>query len=49
MIIEDGELASEELPKEIIAKFHESGINDPFVCDDFDVLREKQRKEKTTQ
>ena len=49
MIIEDGELASEELPKEIIAKFHESGIDDPFVCDDFDVLREKQRKEKTTQ
>ena len=41
---------SEELPKEIIAKFHEAGIDDPFVCEDFDVLRKEQRrKEETTQ
>lgn len=50
MIIEDGKLVSEELPKEIIAKFHEAGIDDPFVCEDFDVLRKEQRrKEETTQ
>lgn len=44
MIINEGELVSEELPKEILSKFHEAGIKNPFVCDDFKKLREKQVK-----
>lgn len=32
MLVKDGELVSEELPKEIVGKFRYAGIEEPFIC-----------------
>lgn len=35
MLMEDGELISEELPPEIRKRFHQMGIEDPFCCENW--------------
>lgn len=40
MIVEDGELVSERLPADIMKKFRYAGIEEPFVCKDFETYME---------
>lgn len=37
MIVEDGEIVSEELPEEIRKILHEAGVEDPFVCGQYEM------------
>lgn len=36
MLMEDGEVVSEELPPEIVRRLRQAGIRDPFYCADFE-------------
>lgn len=35
MLVEDGELVSEEIPKDILLKLERAGIQEPFFCESF--------------
>ena len=43
MLVEDGELISEEIPKDILLKFERVGIKEPFFCESFYRYRKEGR------
>lgn len=43
MIVEDGALVSKELPPDIQKRFRETGVDDPFVCREFETYLEEGR------
>lgn len=43
MIVDDGEVISREIPKDIIKRMKIKGIDNPFICNDFEELRKAQR------
>lgn len=49
MLIKGGEVVSKEIPAEILKKFEYAGIEDPFVCPDFEEFRRRQMEKKLEQ
>ena len=43
MLVEDGELVSEEIPKDILLKLERAGIQEPFFCESFYRYRKEGR------
>ena len=43
MLVEDGELVSEEIPKDILLKLERAGIKEPFFCESFYRYRKEGR------
>lgn len=43
MLVEDGELMSQEIPGEILLKFERAGIKEPFFCESFYRYRKEGR------
>ena len=43
MIVKDGEIISRDLPQDIVKRMKNSGIEDPFICKDFEKYRQEGR------